>query len=90
MVLGITPNTMFVYSLMAVADCTAIFFTAVFYFVVHTPLELKMIRLNDKCQLIQKRGKKLCVYIQWLFLYTIQNIRCRNCTLAWKKFSGKQ
>lgn len=27
---------------MAVADCTAIFFTAVFYFVVHAPLELKV------------------------------------------------
>ena len=36
--------------------------------------EMKMIRLNDKCQLIQKRGKTICVYIQWLFLYTIQNI----------------
>ena len=32
--------------------------------------EMKMIRLNDKCQLIQKRGKKLCVYIKWLFLYS--------------------
>ena len=40
--------------------------------------EMKMIRLNDKCQLIQKRGKTICVYIQWLFLYTIQNIRCRQ------------